>query len=314
MQAIRAAHAFDGTQFLPGGATVLVDGDRIVGVDTGGSSLPDGVEVTEYDGTVLPGLFDCHTHLVADATFGGLERAGAMTDEAIDMVIAESLRAHAAGRRDDRPGLGRPRLPDARFPEAPRPTPRGRVGAAAHDPRWALPLPRRSGGRRPARSGRGARRARRRRHEGDGLGRFRDAGDRPAGRPVHRAPNSRRWSTRRTRRASRRRARPLARRDAERPGGRRRRDRALHRPLVGGRADRRRPAGRGGPPRRGGRPHHGQRPQPSRAHASTASACRSAHGAVRSRQLRRVLRDRGSECSAGFASTGSPWSPAWTPA
>ena len=35
MCAIRAAHAFDGTQFLPGGATVLVDGDRIAGIHTG---------------------------------------------------------------------------------------------------------------------------------------------------------------------------------------------------------------------------------------------------------------------------------------
>jgi len=96
MHAIRAAHAFDGHQFLPGGATVLVDGDRIVGVHTGRVDLPDGVEVTEYDGTVLPGLFDCHTHLVADSTFRGLELAGTMTDDAIDAVIVESLRAHAA--------------------------------------------------------------------------------------------------------------------------------------------------------------------------------------------------------------------------
>ena len=35
MHALRAAHAFDGTQFLPGGATVLIDGDRIVGVEAG---------------------------------------------------------------------------------------------------------------------------------------------------------------------------------------------------------------------------------------------------------------------------------------
>ena len=75
---------------------MLLDGDRIVGVETSRVELPDGVEVTEYDGTVLPGLFDCHTHLVADATFGGLERAGTMTDEAIDTVIVQSLRAHAA--------------------------------------------------------------------------------------------------------------------------------------------------------------------------------------------------------------------------
>ena len=96
MQGIRAAHAFDGTRFLPGGATVLFDGDRIVGVETGRVDVPDGVEVTDYAGTVLPGLIDCHTHLVADATFGGLERAGSMADEQLDRVIRESLSAHAA--------------------------------------------------------------------------------------------------------------------------------------------------------------------------------------------------------------------------
>ena len=94
IRAIRAAHAFDGTRFLPGGATLLLDRDRIVGVETGRMEVPDGVEVTEYAGTVLPGLIDCHTHLVADATYGGLERAAAMSDGAIDTVIADSLNAH----------------------------------------------------------------------------------------------------------------------------------------------------------------------------------------------------------------------------
>ncbi|MGC1212464.1 MAG: amidohydrolase family protein [Micromonospora sp.] len=96
MHAIRAAHAFDGIRFLPGGVTVFLEADRIVGVETGRADLPDGVEVVEYAGTVLPGLIDCHTHLVADSTVGGLERAGAMPDEAVDIVIIESLRAHAA--------------------------------------------------------------------------------------------------------------------------------------------------------------------------------------------------------------------------
>ena len=68
MHAIQAEHAFDGTRFLSGGATVLLDGDRIVGVETGRVEVPDGVEVRKYTGTVLPGLIDCHTHLVADAT------------------------------------------------------------------------------------------------------------------------------------------------------------------------------------------------------------------------------------------------------
>src|SRR3954452_10394519 len=96
MHAIRAAHAFDGERFLVGAMTVLVDGDRIVAVQTGRDGLPADVQVDEYTGTVLPGLIDCHTHLVADSTFGGLERAGAMTDEEIDTVIVTSLRAHAA--------------------------------------------------------------------------------------------------------------------------------------------------------------------------------------------------------------------------
>lgn len=94
MRVIRAAHAFDGSRFLPGGATVLLDADRIVGVQTGRVDALDGVEVTEFSGTVLPGLIDCHTHLVADATYGGLERAGAMPDETLDIVITNSLRAH----------------------------------------------------------------------------------------------------------------------------------------------------------------------------------------------------------------------------
>jgi imidazolonepropionase-like amidohydrolase len=96
MRAIRAAHAFDGIRFLTGGATVVWDDDGIVGVEQGCVALPEGVEVSDYPGTVLPGLIDCHSHLVADATLGGLERAAAMSDEAIDRVITESLAAHAA--------------------------------------------------------------------------------------------------------------------------------------------------------------------------------------------------------------------------
>ncbi len=96
MQALRAAHAFDGTRFLPEGATVLVEGDRIAGVHPGRFDLPDAVAVMEYEGTLLPGLFDCHTHLVADSTFGGLERVATMSDDAVDAVIEESLSAHLA--------------------------------------------------------------------------------------------------------------------------------------------------------------------------------------------------------------------------
>jgi hypothetical protein len=53
MYAIRAAHAFDGSRFLRGCATVYLDAGRIVGVETGRAELPDGVEVAEYAGAVL---------------------------------------------------------------------------------------------------------------------------------------------------------------------------------------------------------------------------------------------------------------------
>jgi imidazolonepropionase-like amidohydrolase len=95
MHAIRATHAFDGERFLPGGATVIIDGDTIAGVEPGRRNLPADIEISDYEGTVLPGLFDCHTHLVADATIGGLERAGTMSPDDLDEVILASLQDHA---------------------------------------------------------------------------------------------------------------------------------------------------------------------------------------------------------------------------
>ena len=71
MQAFRAAEAFDGSAFL-GPTTVLVDGVSIVGVERGHPDLPDVVEVASYDGTLLPGLIDCHVHLVSNGDIGGL--------------------------------------------------------------------------------------------------------------------------------------------------------------------------------------------------------------------------------------------------
>ncbi len=96
MYAVRAPHAFDGERFLPGGATVVVQGERILGVEQFGFAVPDGVEVQEFEGTVLPGLIDCHTHLVADSTVGGLERSPALMDSEVDQVILTSLQAHLA--------------------------------------------------------------------------------------------------------------------------------------------------------------------------------------------------------------------------
>ena len=91
MRAVRAPVAFDGHRFLEGGATVLVEGDRIVGVEAFGSDLPEGCELTTYDGTVLPGLINGHTHLAAEGSLGSLERVGEQSDDEIDATIDQSL-------------------------------------------------------------------------------------------------------------------------------------------------------------------------------------------------------------------------------
>jgi len=91
MHAVRAPVAFDGGRFLEGGATVVVDGDRIVGVEAFGCDLPEGCTLASYDGTVLPGLINAHTHLAAEGTLGSLERVGAATDDEIDAWIEQSL-------------------------------------------------------------------------------------------------------------------------------------------------------------------------------------------------------------------------------
>jgi imidazolonepropionase-like amidohydrolase len=94
--ALRAPRVFDGERFLPGGATVLVDGQRIVAVDAFACALPDGCEVTTLDGTLLPGLFDTHVHLVTDSGVLALDRVAGYTDAEIDAVVTDALACHLA--------------------------------------------------------------------------------------------------------------------------------------------------------------------------------------------------------------------------
>ena len=47
MLAIRARHAFDGERVRPDGAVVLVEDGRILGVESGGFTPPDGCEVID---------------------------------------------------------------------------------------------------------------------------------------------------------------------------------------------------------------------------------------------------------------------------
>lgn len=97
MYAVRAGACFDGERFVAGGATVLVDGGRIRGVEPAGYDLPAGCRVHDYDqATVLPGLIDTHVHLVADSGPMALDRVAGYTAEEIEAVVTEALRRHLA--------------------------------------------------------------------------------------------------------------------------------------------------------------------------------------------------------------------------
>ena len=57
---LRGGQVFDGTGADPAAADVAIEDGRIVGL---GSGLDGDEEVDVRDRTVLPGLFDCHTHV-----------------------------------------------------------------------------------------------------------------------------------------------------------------------------------------------------------------------------------------------------------
>jgi imidazolonepropionase-like amidohydrolase len=95
--AVRAGACFDGQRFVAGGATVLVDDGRILGVEPVAYTLPADCPVHDHRGaTVLPGLIDTHVHLVADSGPMALDRVAGYADEEIDAVVTEALRRHLA--------------------------------------------------------------------------------------------------------------------------------------------------------------------------------------------------------------------------
>ncbi len=97
MYAVRAGACFDGERFVAGGATVLVDGGRILGVEPAAYDLPSDCPVRDYDAaTVLPGLIDTHVHLVTDSAPMALDRVAGYSGEEIEAVVTEALRRHLA--------------------------------------------------------------------------------------------------------------------------------------------------------------------------------------------------------------------------
>jgi imidazolonepropionase-like amidohydrolase len=95
VRAYRAARAFDGERFLPGGALVLVDGATLAGVEPGSAPAPAGCAVTELpDTTLLPGLVDTHVHLCADSGPRALEQVPELSAADLAAVVAEAEQQH----------------------------------------------------------------------------------------------------------------------------------------------------------------------------------------------------------------------------
>jgi imidazolonepropionase-like amidohydrolase len=96
MYALRAPLAFDGEAFLSDGATVLFDGDQIRGVEGYGFPTPSDCTVASFDGTLLPGLIDTHTHLVGDSERDALDRVAGYSDAELETVVTAALRRQLA--------------------------------------------------------------------------------------------------------------------------------------------------------------------------------------------------------------------------
>ncbi|MDG1187768.1 MAG: amidohydrolase family protein [Ilumatobacter sp.] len=85
---LRAARLFDGFDFVDR-PEILVDGGNVVAVN---EALPDSIEVHDFgDVTLLPGLVDCHQHLVFNGR-GTLEQQVSDVD---DTALTARARANA---------------------------------------------------------------------------------------------------------------------------------------------------------------------------------------------------------------------------
>ena len=96
---IKAARLIDGEGGPPmERAAVLIEGDRIRAVGTEeGVAAPEGAPVTEYDygdKTLIPGLVDCHVHLIGigDGRMG--DELTLLPDEVLTLQAAANARKH----------------------------------------------------------------------------------------------------------------------------------------------------------------------------------------------------------------------------
>ncbi len=96
---IKASRLIDGTGAPPlERAAVLIEGGRVRAVGTEESvAPPEGAQVEEFsyeDGTVLPGLVDCHVHLIGIGDGRSGDELVTLPDEVLTLQAARNARAH----------------------------------------------------------------------------------------------------------------------------------------------------------------------------------------------------------------------------
>jgi len=90
---VRAGRLFDGVSSVAGQPLVLIDGQRVAAVQTGGQP-PAGIEVIDLGAaTLLPGLIDTHLHLAFDASDDPVGRLAGAGDGAILAGMRVAARA-----------------------------------------------------------------------------------------------------------------------------------------------------------------------------------------------------------------------------
>jgi imidazolonepropionase-like amidohydrolase len=86
-------------------AVILLEGDRIKAVGPG-LEIPAGAQVLDLgSATVLPGLIDCHTHLLTNFNGAFREDENAVFEVARNTTTFRALRGSALGREDLESGL-----------------------------------------------------------------------------------------------------------------------------------------------------------------------------------------------------------------
>ncbi|HYW90152.1 MAG TPA: amidohydrolase family protein [Chloroflexota bacterium] len=130
--AIRCGTLIDGTGTEPlRGATILFDGDSIVGIDRSGE-VPRDAEVIDAEHlTVMPGMIDCHVHFASQSSWGIQERLLTPYSLLIAHALNNARITLEAGFTSVRDAAGTPRGVKLAIDQGLFPGPRMRIAVSA---------------------------------------------------------------------------------------------------------------------------------------------------------------------------------------